>query len=238
MAMSLGENLQALLALQQIDSQIQRARKAQAGLDNGAKATADGQAANAESQAARDALHRVSGALKDSELKQSGVEAKQKSCQQKLYQGTVTSARELSNIEREIEALGRQRSDLDGKILELMDQAERAQADAAAADARARGAEAKRAEVVAAFQTRHRALELELAEAARSRAAAVQTVGDGALLKRYEDIRARAGGVGIARIEGADCGGCHMTLPSSAVKSVKEAQQAQTCENCGRLLAP
>ncbi len=238
MATSLGENLQALMALQQIDTQIQRARKAQAGLDNGAKATVDSQAAQAAAQAAREALHRVSGALKDSELKQSGVEAKQKSYQQKLYQGGVTSARELSNIEREIEALGRQRSDLDGKILELMEQTEGAQADADAAEARAREAEAKRAEIVAAFQTRHRALEAEIADAAQKRAGALGAVGDAVLLKRYEDIRARAGGVGVARIEGGDCGGCHMTLPSSVVKVVKEAQQTQTCENCGRLLAP
>ena len=238
MATSLGENLQALIALQQIDTQVQRARKAQAGLDNGATATAAWEAAQAAAQAARDALHHVSGALKDAELKQSGVEAKQKSYQQKLYQGGVTSARELSNIEREIEALGRQRSDLDGKILELMDQAEGAQADADGADVRARAAETKRAETVAAYQNRRKALDQEIAEAVQKRVGAVGAVSDAALLKRYEDIRARAGGLGIARIEGADCGGCHMTLPSSVVKTVKEAQQAQTCENCGRLLAP
>lgn len=238
MAMSLGENLQALIALQQIDTQIQRARKTLAGLDNGTQATADSQAAQAAAQAARDALHRVSGALKDAELKQSGVEAKQKSYQQKLYQGTVTSARELSNIEREIEALGRQRSDLDGKILELMDETEAAQAEADAADARAKAAEAKRAEIVAAFQSRHKALTAEIAEAVQQRTDAVGYVDNAALLKRYESIRARAGGLGIARIEGADCGGCHMTLPSSVIKTVKEAQQPQTCENCGRLLAP
>lgn len=238
MATSLVENLQALMALQQIDTQIQRARRVQAGLDNGATATAESQAALSAAQAARDALHRVAGTLKDAELKQSGVEAKQKSYQQKLYQGTITNARELSNIELEIEALGRQRSDLDGKILEMMEQNEGAQADSDAAEAQAREAEAKRAEVVAAFQTRHKALELEIADALRRRPEAVAAVSDAALLKRYEDIRARAGGLGIARIEATDCGGCHMALPSSVIKTVKEAQHPQTCENCGRLLAP
>jgi hypothetical protein len=238
MATSLGENLLALVALQQIDTQIQRAHRTLAGLDNGTQATADSRAAQTAAQAARDALHRVSGALKDAELKQSGVEAKQKSYQQKLYQGGVTNARELSNIEREIEALGRQRSDLDGKILELMDEADAAQADSDAADLRAQQAEARRGEIVAAFQTRHKALSSEIADAVHKRADAVGAVTDTALLKRYEDIRARSGGIGIARIEGADCGGCRMTLPSSVIKTVKEAQQPQTCENCGRLLAP
>ncbi len=59
---------------------------------------------------------------------------------------------------------------------------------------------------------------------------------DKALLKRYDDIRAKAGGVGIAKIEGSACGGCHMTLPATLIKAVKEMAQPQTCENCGRLL--
>ncbi len=61
-------------------------------------------------------------------------------------------------------------------------------------------------------------------------------VEDKVLLKRYEEIRARAGGVGIAKIEGNSCGGCHMTLPATLVKAVRDNAQAQTCENCGRLL--
>ena len=47
----------------------------------------------------------------------------------------MTNPKELSNIEREIEALGRQRSDLDGRVLELMEQVEQAQAEAATAEA-------------------------------------------------------------------------------------------------------
>ncbi len=82
-----------------------------------------------QAQQKRTALHKVSGDLKDTELKLEGVETKRKNYQQKLYQGTVTNAKELANIEKEIEALGRQRSDLDGKVLELMEQVEQAQAE-------------------------------------------------------------------------------------------------------------
>lgn len=237
MATPLQEQLGALLALQQIDTQIQRAKKTQAGLDNCALATLAAHAARTEEQQRRDALHKLSGELKDSELKLDGIEAKRKSYQQRLYQGTVTNAKELGNIEREIEALGRQRADLDGKILALMEQVEQAQADLTVAETQARQAETHRADVAAAFQSRFEALGLEIADATRRRAAAASAVTDRALLKRYEDIRARSGGVGIAKIEGTDCGGCHMTLPASVIKSAREGQQAQTCENCGRLLA-
>src|ERR687886_568955 len=106
MTTPLQDTLRALAALQQIDTQIQRARRAQAAR----------QAANT----ARDTLHRLTAEQKDNELKEEAIETKRKNYQQRLYQGSVTNPKELSNIEREIEALGRQRSDLDGRILELM----------------------------------------------------------------------------------------------------------------------
>jgi len=228
--------LQQLLALQQIDTQLQRAKRSQAALDTGAEAQAQAESAQASARQTLAAAHKAAGELKDNELKLSGIEAKRKQYQQKLYQGSVTNARELANIEREIEALGRQRSDLDGRILELMEEAEKLQEAADLAEAKARQAETHHADVVAAFRARHEALSLELAELQPRRAEAAAAITDAALLKRYEAIRTKAGGVGIARVEGNDCGGCHMTLPSSIVKAVRESPDVQTCENCGRLL--
>ena len=230
------ETLSALYAVQQVDSLIQRAKRSQAALDNGSNATAQSEAAQANSQQKRSALNKASGELKDSELKLATIEAKRKNYQQKLYQGTVTNPKELSNIEREIEALGRQQSDLDGRVLELMEQVEQAQVEGAAAEAGAHQAEGHRADVLASFRSRYDALTLELTDLTRRRQEVVARVEDKALLKRYDDLRVKAGGVGIARIEGGNCGGCHMTLPSTVVKTVKEGAVVQTCEDCGRLL--
>lgn len=230
------ETLSALYAVQQVDSLIQRAKRTQAALDNGKDATAQSEAAQALSQQKRTTLNKAAGELKDSELKLSTVETKRKNYQQKLYQGTVTNPKELSNIEREIEALGRQQSDLDGRVLELMEQVEQAQVEAVEAEAGAHRAEGHRADVLASFRSRYDALALELTDLARQRLEVVAHVEDKALLKRYDDLRAKASGVGIARIEGGNCGGCHMTLPSTVIKTVKEGAVVQTCEDCGRLL--
>lgn len=233
---SVPETLTALYAVQQIDTLIQRAKRSQANLDNGTAAGAAADAANAAAQEQKTALHKVAGDLKDNELKLSTVETKRKSYRQKLYQGSVTNAKELANIEKEIEALGRQQSDLDERILMLMDEVEQAQVASSAADAAAHTAEGHRAEVVAAFRSRYDALTLELAALAQKRDAAAAAVEDKAALKRYDGIRAKAGGIGIAKIEGDTCGGCHMKLSSTLIKAVKEQAQIQTCENCGRLL--
>ena len=233
---TIPETLKALYAVQQIDSSVQRAKKAQVALDNGTAATAAAQSARSLAQQKRSAWQKSSGDLKDSELKLEAIETKRKNYQQKLYQGTVTNPKELSNIEKEIEALGRQRSDLDGRILELMEETEQAQAALTVAEEEARQTEGHQSATVAAFRSRHEALALELADLARQRQDAMLLVEDKAALKRYEDIRAKTGGIGIARIEGNSCGGCRMTLPATLIKTVREAAQMQTCENCGRLL--
>ncbi len=235
---SVRDTLTALYAVQEIDTLIVRARRSQAGLDNGTEASAAAEAANAASKQKRDALHKLAGDLKDSELKLETVETKRKSYRQKLYQGTVTNARELANIEKEIDALGRQQSDLDGRILALMEEVEQAQAASSVAEAQAHTAEGHRTEVLAAYRSRHDALALELTSLGQQREAAAARAEDAAALKRYDAIRGKSAGVGIAKIEGDTCGGCRMKLSSTLIKTVKELAQIQTCENCGRLLLP
>ena len=234
--MTLTQNLQALYALQQIDTQIQRTRRTQTQLDNGAQATKDAEAAQTRAAAQVAALHKAQADLKDSELKLAALETKRKAAHQRMYQGSITNAKELANIEREIESLGRQESDMDTRILELMEQTETVQTAASAAQAAAHEADTKRSDTLAKYQSRFEALSLEAAEATRRRPAAVALVDDPALLKRYEDLRAKHAGIGIAKIEEGDCGGCHMKLPSADVKVVREGVKPQTCENCGRLL--
>ncbi len=235
---SVRETLTALFAVQEVDTLIVRARRSQANLDNGTEASAAAEAANTASKQKRDALHKLAGELKDSELKLETVETKRKSYQQKLYQGSVTNTREMANIEKEIEALGRQQSDLDGRILALMEEVEQAQAEAGVAEAQAHTAEGHRTEVLAAYRSRYDALALELSSLAQQREAAAAQVEDTVSLKRYDSIRAKSAGVGIAKIEGDTCGGCRMKLSSTLIKTVKELAQIQTCENCGRLLLP
>ncbi len=150
---SVRDTLTALYAVQEVDTLLVRAKRSQSNLDNGTEASAAAEAANAVSKQKRDSYHKLAGELKDSELKLETVETKRKSYQQKLYQGSVTNARELANFEKEIEALGRQQSDLDGRILGLMEEAEQAQADSGVADAQAHTAEGHRTGVLAAYRS-------------------------------------------------------------------------------------
>ena len=59
---------------------------------------------------------------------------------------------------------------------------------------------------------------------------------NGPLLKRYEQIRVRQGGLGLVRVTGDTCPGCRVTLASELQKELWTGRVGLTCDNCGRLL--
>jgi predicted nucleic acid-binding Zn-ribbon protein len=234
----LPTTLQSLLELQRIDRQIQRAKRAQAALDTGETAEAAVIVARDLYTAKNDAFHKASGDLKDTELQLAALETKLKTYQQRLYQGGITNARELANIEKEIGALGRQRSDLDGKILELMDEVERKNTETKVAEGAWNAADNNCQCVVEEFRAHYEKLSQELQDLSRQRAESLKVIEDAALLKRYDELRAKAGGIAIVQILQQNCGGCNMTLPTAQIKHVRDGDAGiQYCENCGRMLA-
>jgi len=236
MSTPLQESLHLLYAVQLLDSALQHNKRLLTGLETGAAARAALEVARKEAEAKRKEANTQGGALKDSELKLSTLENKQKSFQQKLYQGTVTNAKELGNIEKEIAALGRQRDQLDEQILTLMDAVEAAQTEARLADAALGSAEETLQSIMNAAATKRGLLEHEIASLTEQRTNAAALVTDQALLKRYEQLRAKLNGIGLAKLDGGQCTACRMTLPTNITRALRDGQELQTCDNCGRLL--
>jgi predicted nucleic acid-binding Zn-ribbon protein len=165
------------------------------------------------------------------------LEAKRAAENTKLYSGTVTSPRELQAMQEEIDALGRRQRELEDSLIEIMEDVE-----PLAADADARRAERARIvedagelrEAVAAAET---VIDAELAGVATARAAVAADVPPD-LLDTYEKVRAHLGGVGVARLDGAQCSGCHLTLPATELDAVRRAVPGDVVyhEECGRIL--
>ena len=165
------------------------------------------------------------------------LEAKAAGTDRQLYSGTVTAPRELQALQDEAASLRRRIGALEDQLLVVMEDLEPVAAEVeeldealAAAAARAEGLRA----VVAAEE---RAIDDELAQVRTSRAALVGDV-PADLVARYERIRARAGGVGIARLDGHRCTGCHLELPNREVDELRRAPADQVVlhEECGRIL--
>ena len=82
-----------------------------------------------------------------------------------------------------------------------------------------------------------RSIDAEIDQVVASRQPLVDAVS-ATLITEYERIRGGAGGVGVARLQGATCLGCHISLAAAEVDVLKRlpADEPAHCPDCGRLL--
>jgi predicted nucleic acid-binding Zn-ribbon protein len=157
--------------------------------------------------------------------------------QQLLDAGQVSSPRELENLQSEITSLLRRQSDLEEVVLDVMERLEGVQQRRAA-----RGSEqAALADELADATTRRDAALADIAEQAgkagdqRSRVAG-EVPAD--LLALYDRLREQHGGVGAAALRRGQCQGCHLSLNTVEMNSIRAAppDEVLRCEECRRIL--
>jgi predicted nucleic acid-binding Zn-ribbon protein len=149
----------------------------------------------------------------------------------------VTEVRQADALNHEIEILNAHRDELDDRELEAMEQQ-------ANAEQRLRELAADEDAVVAMRETA--AADLEAAKgmgadeeaeltAKYDTARAVLTSEEVAL---YDAQRARHGGIGIAKLVGVKCDGCHLDLSRAEVDAFKALppDELVDCPQCGRVL--
>ena len=151
--------------------------------------------------------------------------------------GTVTATRELQALEADLVSLRRRRNELEDLELEVL--MEREPVDAALSSGASERetlattlAEARTAEIAA--------IAMIDAQAVADRNARNEVAGtiDPTLLARYESIRAKNGGVGIARLVGGICGSCRLQLASVELDRIRSlsVDALVTCDECGAIL--
>jgi predicted nucleic acid-binding Zn-ribbon protein len=188
----------------------------------------------AELEAERGVLEARRSAL---EAEVAELERRASDLDRRMRSGEVTATRELTAMVEQVDSLKRRRSMLEDEELELMVALEPLD------------------DVVATLRTQIDRLEqqagilgrdLAVAEAEIDRALGLETDARAAkavgvpepLLSRYEQLRARLGGIGAARMVGSSCGGCHLAFSASEVDRMRREppQAVITCDQCGRIL--
>ncbi|MGH9119225.1 MAG: zinc ribbon domain-containing protein, partial [Acidimicrobiales bacterium] len=156
-----------------------------------------------------------------------------------LYGGSVRNPRELMDLQEELSALGRRQRSLEDHELEIMEELEPIEAELASLDGDRASARDDLERLEAELATSEAEIDAELAELAERRLAAMAPVS-AEVLDEYERLRASFGGIGVARLIGSSCTGCHLTLPAVEVDQIRrgEAGTMVHCSQCGRLLVP
>ncbi|TFV51913.1 C4-type zinc ribbon domain-containing protein [Blastococcus sp. TF02A_35] len=156
---------------------------------------------------------------------------------QTLLDSGSVSAKQMTDLQHELESLARRQSDLEDQELELMESLETAEAALRAAQ---EGRDAARAELERAEQLRDDAL-ADLTDGTHRHEAARAAVAGGIsapLLALYDRIRTQTGTTGAAMLKARQCQGCRIELNGRELAAVRNADPHEVvrCENCGRIL--
>jgi predicted nucleic acid-binding Zn-ribbon protein len=224
-----------LLALQETDLELDKALARVAEIDGSLEEPEELALAREQFQASAAALRELRSQQKDRELTADEVRAKTAEIEKKLYGGSVRNPKELQDLDadlRSLKELVRRRED---ELLELLELVETAEAEESAARAAFETMETQWTQSRDRMLSEKAALEPE-AESLRARREA-QAVGvDRAVLKLYDLVRARRGGIGVARVERGMCQGCRISLPMSTMQRLRTGGGPIQCVSCERIL--
>lgn len=234
-------SLDDLLAVQALDTRADQLRHRRSSLPElEALAAARSAQAGAEGRAAEVAgrLHEVRRKEQALEDEASLVEEKAAEVDRKLYDGSVVAHKELEAFQADHRMLKERQAQLEEAAIELMEEAEPIEAELAGVQAEVDEHAATVARLGAEVSALQADIDAELAAVEQERSSVAAGV-PAEVLEAYEPIRARQGGVGVARLVGARCEGCHLEIPSAQLEEVRRAPDDElvTCPECGRLLA-
>jgi predicted nucleic acid-binding Zn-ribbon protein len=192
--------------------------------------------ARADSEAREAALAEVTSRLSRSRQERDQVRERHGVDSQSLYSGKAKSAREVQNLQKEVESLGRRLASLDDALLGIM--LEQDEARAALADARSlveAAAERQRGQQAALSAERDKLMAAQ--QILKAQGARLRSASDAESLAIYDRLRASKNGRAVAELRGSSCSGCGVELPAEEIQRVRtEGTRLLYCRGCGRIL--
>jgi hypothetical protein len=157
----------------------------------------------------------------------------------KLYSGTVSSPRELLDMQADIDQLDRHRAVIEEQELEVMERRETLDTELAALESELEGVRAELGQLEATLHTSEAEIDAEIAVEESARADEVDAVGAD-LIADFERIRSQNHGAGVALLVGTTCQGCRLSIPAIEADRIRHDPEAgiATCDNCGAILVP
>ncbi|HJQ46210.1 MAG TPA: C4-type zinc ribbon domain-containing protein [Amycolatopsis sp.] len=152
-----------------------------------------------------------------------------------LDSGSVT-AKQMNDLQHELETLTRRQSALEDDLLELMERREALQLDGQRTGAEVDQAERARDDAKARMTENVKDLDTTGARRDEERAKLVPRFPE-SLLKLYERVREHKG-IGAALLRARRCGACQLELDRSSISEIKSAaaDEVLQCDNCGAIL--
>jgi predicted nucleic acid-binding Zn-ribbon protein len=224
-----------LYSLQETDQALDKAKGRLAEIQGQLGESEEMIQAREAADAQREGVDALRSRISDAEDAVEDVGTKASEVEKKLYGGTVTSPKELSDLNDDLNSLKHQVSIREDTLLGLLVEKEEA-------DARLAEAESEYARIESGWKREQDTLlrekgrlEPEIASLQARRDAQSPSV-DRSSLRLYEILRERHRGYAVARVERGMCQGCRITLPMSLLQKVRSGIGLVQCVSCERIL--
>ncbi len=173
--------------------------------------------------------------LKALEMRTQKIVDDRKNLKENMYDGTVTSIKELEQMQRKMELLAEEKLGLEEDILILMESVEEQELslEQIKAEFARTDQELKEKEQMLEKNLAH--MEEKLKELKEKRSRHIEGILP-KLLDRYNMLAEKHQGQPLARVEDEICGGCRVFISSALRGHLYNPEAMVYCENCGRLL--
>lgn len=225
-----------LYDLQQLDTALAAALARRRGLDDGTAQRDIVAAATARLEDIARETATLHGRQRTLEMEIQSLRAKRIKIEREMYSGRVGNPKELTAMQEDVAAIGRHIAKLEDEELNLMEQLEGLEADRRAAEQERDAAGAELERIVQAFARDSAAADAEIATlTARRQALAAEIDED--VLRRYDRLLEKKGGLAVVAVTGGVCGGCHVMIPQRLLSRLeRDREMIATCDGCGRML--
>ncbi len=156
-----------------------------------------------------------------------------KSTQARLIQ--IRGTREYQLLLREIEEIKKANKQKEDEILKLMEEIENLEKEKAQLEEEMKKVESVFQEEKQKFDSFCKELSANKEKLLKKREEITKKISS-TLLKKYEAIRQKKGGIGIAPVENYVCEGCHMAIPPQLYNELQKDNRYYECPHCKRLI--
>lgn len=234
-----GELGKTLLAIQEIDTRIFGLEREIVGLEEKHRLAE----LRAQVEEAGSRVFGKEGELSELEHKQHKLDgnlellsAKIKKEEEKLFSGTVMNPKELSAIQAEILSLRKRRDEMETEDLEEMEGIDGLKLEARRASEALEQATSEERRQIDGYNSELAEMREQIETLKGERDGLKKSV-DADMLKVYESLLSKKGGLAVARIEqGRNCAGCHIEFTRTQIDRYQHEEAIFRCEYCRRIL--
>lgn len=222
-----------LFRLQQVDSQIDRARLKLSAIQKTLENDIELKQALTKLETSQKENHHALHVMKNAEAEVQAQKIKIEQAESSLYGGSVKNPKELQDLQKDVASLKKHLVTLEERELEAMVNSEAATLEYEKAKTELELLQAQRGNEHIKLIEEQTVLKNQLESLAQEREASVTPI-DVKMLESYDELRKSKRGVAIAEIQDGACASCGTDLNASIQQNAR--RQFVPCPSCGRIL--